>query len=29
MVAKKTIFISRRFDFGQNLKKYFPKGIFQ
>ena len=22
------IFISRRFDFGQNLKNHFPKGIF-
>ena len=23
-----TIFISRHFDVGQNLKKHFPKGIF-
>ena len=24
-----TDFISRYFDFGQNLKNHFPKGIFQ
>ena len=30
MAAKKLpIFISRHFDFGQNLKNHFPKGIFQ
>ena len=30
MAAKWPIFISRHFDFGQNLKKkHFPKGIFQ
>ena len=29
MAAKKPILISRRFDFGQNLKNPFPKGIFQ
>ena len=29
MAAKQPIFILRHFDFGQNLKKQFPKGIFQ
>ena len=29
MAAKKPIFILRHFDFGQNFKKHFPKGIFQ
>ena len=29
MAAKLLIFTSRRFDFGENFKKYVLKGIFQ
>ena len=29
MAAKQPILISRYFNFGQNLKNHFPKGIFQ
>ena len=29
MAAKLQIFTSRHFDFGENMKNHFPKGIFQ
>ena len=29
MVAKWLVFVSRHFDFGENLIKHFPEGVFQ